>query len=239
MIKRRFYKLEHSNRDGADPSSSSDSEIEADVSEEESDDDVIPEVEQEDEAGSISSGYETDDGSANAVDVKSSAPGLLFSEDDAGTINKRPTLNNKELSSESDSEESERKSSVLVEKEPLPLDMPTPHILQCKSVFKCRICPKVICLSEDTLRDHLQSKRHARSEKQLNEGRLKAMLNSDGELEEQEVPEIRTNDSEDDEKKIPKEKKQNKKRMRKKRNEKGGKRKRNRSDRKEKAKNEK
>ncbi|KAE9604903.1 hypothetical protein Lal_00036940 [Lupinus albus] len=237
MIKRRFYKLEHSNRDGSDPSSSSDSEIEAEVSEEESEDDAITEVKQEDEAGSISSGYETDDGSANAVDVN--ATGLLFSEDDAGTINKRQTLDKKELSSESDPEESERESSVLVEKEPLPLDTPTPHVLKCKSVFKCRICPRIICLSEDTLRDHLQSKRHARSEKLLNEGRLKAMLNSDGELEEQEVSEIRTNDSEDDEKKIHKEKKQHKKRMRKKRNERGGKRKKNRSARQDKAKNEK
>lgn len=56
MIKRRFYKLDHDDRDASDPSSSSDSEIEAEATEEESEDDAIPEVKQEDEAGSTSSG---------------------------------------------------------------------------------------------------------------------------------------------------------------------------------------
>nr|CAB3481014.1 unnamed protein product [Digitaria exilis] len=43
-----------------------------------------------------------------------------------------------------------------------------------------------MCLNEDMVRVHLKSKRHARSKKLLGEGRLKLMLNSDGELEEEE-----------------------------------------------------
>lgn len=82
-------------------------------------------------------------------------PGLLFSEDDVGTVNEEPMLINKELPSECDSE----KSNVLDEKKPLVLPRETQfYVLKFKSVFKCRICPRVICLTEDTLRVHLQSK---------------------------------------------------------------------------------
>lgn len=64
-------------------------------------------------------------------------------------------LINRELPSKRDSEKSN--ASAMAEEKPLPTEM-TSYILQCKSVFKCRICPRIICLSEDTLRDHLQSK---------------------------------------------------------------------------------
>ncbi|KAI5684329.1 hypothetical protein M9H77_05557 [Catharanthus roseus] len=60
---------------------------------------------------------------------------------------------------------------------------PTHCALKCKSVYKCRLCPRIVCLSEETLRAHLKSKRHARSEKLLKEGRLKLMLNDDGKIE--------------------------------------------------------
>ncbi|KAG4401931.1 hypothetical protein GLYMA_02G090200v4 [Glycine max] len=189
MIKRRFFKLDHGDREASDPSSSSsDSELEAvaETSEEESEEDAIAEVKpNDDEAGSNSSGYASEDSSANDVDVNSA--GLLFSEDDAGAINERQMLINRELLSK---------------------------------VFKCRLCPRIICLSEETLRDHLQSKRHARSEKLLSEGRLKAILNSDGEIENQEISEIQTKDSEDDAEKNHKGKKQHKKRLRKKKRDK-------------------
>ncbi|KAK7340919.1 hypothetical protein VNO77_21637 [Canavalia gladiata] len=212
MIKRRFYKVDYGDRDASDPSSSSsDSEIEAEAEDnEESEDDAIPEVKQNnDEVGSTSSGYESEDSSANDVNVNSA--GLLSSEDDAGTINEGQMLINRELPSKCDSE----KSNVLAEKKSLPTAMPS-YILKCKSVFKCRICPRIICLSEDTLRDHLQSKRHARSEKLLDEGRLNAMLNSDGEIENLEVSEIQTKDTEDNAKKNCTEQKQHQKRLRKK-----------------------
>uniref|UniRef100_A0A452YRL2 Uncharacterized protein n=1 Tax=Aegilops tauschii subsp. strangulata TaxID=200361 RepID=A0A452YRL2_AEGTS len=59
------------------------------------------------------------------------------------------------------------------------------YILKCKSVYKCKLCPRIMCLSEEMVRVHLESKRHARSKKLLGEGRLKMVLNSDGELEEE------------------------------------------------------
>ncbi|XP_006654221.2 uncharacterized protein LOC102721273 isoform X2 [Oryza brachyantha] len=59
------------------------------------------------------------------------------------------------------------------------------YILKCKSVYKCKLCPRIICLNEEMVRVHLKSKRHGRSKKLLGEGRLKLMLNSDGELEEE------------------------------------------------------
>jgi len=31
-------------------------------------------------------------------------------------------------------------------------------VLKCKSVFKCRLCPRIVCLSEETIKAHLNSK---------------------------------------------------------------------------------
>lgn len=39
----------------------------------------------------------------------------------------------------------------------MPSDMPD-CIFKIKSVFRCRICPTIICLTEETLRAHLKSK---------------------------------------------------------------------------------
>ncbi|KAJ7533210.1 hypothetical protein O6H91_13G037800 [Diphasiastrum complanatum] len=52
-------------------------------------------------------------------------------------------------------------------------------------VMKCKLCPKRVILSEDQMSAHLCSKGHARSLKLFEEGRLKKMLNSDGEEEEE------------------------------------------------------
>ncbi|KAG2710758.1 hypothetical protein I3843_04G042400 [Carya illinoinensis] len=185
MIKRRFYKLEHADKDQAsDSSSSSDSELEAEAIDD-SDDDVVAEVKENEESCSTSSGYECEDSSANEVDLDSS--GLTIVDDDAETGNERQILTDSHLSGKCGSEALETHSNIMAEKELLPADIPA-CIMKCKSVFKCRICPRIICLNEETLRAHLDSKRHARSEKLLNEGRLKAILNSDGEIENQETP---------------------------------------------------
>ncbi|KAG6716347.1 hypothetical protein I3842_04G044700 [Carya illinoinensis] len=168
MIKRRFYKLEHADKDQAsDSSSSSDSELEAEAIDD-SDDDVVAEVKENEESCSTSSG-------------------LTIVDDDAETGNERQILTDSHLSGKCGSEALETHSNIMAEKESLPADIPA-CIMKCKSVFKCRICPRIICLNEETLRAHLDSKRHARSEKLLNEGRLKAILNSDGEIENQETP---------------------------------------------------
>jgi hypothetical protein len=31
-------------------------------------------------------------------------------------------------------------------------------ILKCKSVFRCKLCPRIICLSEKIVKQHLESK---------------------------------------------------------------------------------
>ncbi|XP_041007843.1 uncharacterized protein LOC121252312 isoform X2 [Juglans microcarpa x Juglans regia] len=186
MIKRRFYKLEHADKDQAsDSSSSSDSELEAEATGDSDDDDVVAEVKENEESCSTSSGYESEDSSANEVDLDSS--GLPIMDDDAETGNEKQILTESHLSGKYGSEALETHSNIVAEKESLPADIPA-YIMKCKSVFKCRICPRIICLNEETLRAHLNSKRHARSEKLLNEGRLKDMLNSDGEIENQETP---------------------------------------------------
>ncbi|KAK4279864.1 hypothetical protein QN277_011569 [Acacia crassicarpa] len=215
MIKRRFFKIDHGDRDDASDSSSSSSDYDQEAeATEESEEHVIPAMNDDNESGSTSSGYKSEDGSANDIDVNST--GHLFSEDDAEKIDGRKVTANAELFNKHGSQVSERKSNIDGESECLPEDIPS-HILKCKSVFKCRICPRIICLSEETLRAHLQSKRHARSEKLLSEGRLKAMLNSDGEMENLEVSETTQTNTTDNLEKNPKGQKQQKKLRKKKR----------------------
>ncbi|KAK9271517.1 hypothetical protein L1049_002740 [Liquidambar formosana] len=185
MIKRRFYKMEHADRDNGteSSSSSSDSELEAEATEE-TEDDAMEEVKEDNESCSTSSGYEREDGSANEVDVDSS--GLPINEDDALPEIDRENLLDSQLPGKHHAEILGTQSNIKIKKDSVPADG-AGCILKCKSVFKCRLCPRIVCLTEETLRAHLESKRHARSEKLLEEGRLKLMLNSDGEIEEGEV----------------------------------------------------
>ncbi|XP_038878647.1 uncharacterized protein LOC120070798 isoform X1 [Benincasa hispida] len=183
MIKRRFYRLEHGDNDNASDSSVSSSDSEPEVDAEESQDDV--EV-QDDESCSTSSGYESEDSSVNEVDIDSS--GLPSTEDDPGIGKEIQSLTGTQVPDEISSDTQlplgtlDIHSNILSMKEPLPADVPV-CILKCKSVFKCKLCPRVVCLNEETLKAHLKSKRHARSEKLLNDGRLKIMLNNNGEIE--------------------------------------------------------
>ena len=50
-----------------------------------------------------------------------------------------------------------KQSNATADEESLPDDIPD-CILKCKSVYKCRICPRIICLTEETMRAHLSSK---------------------------------------------------------------------------------
>lgn len=34
-------------------------------------------------------------------------------------------------------------------------------ILKCKSGFKCRLCPRIVCMTEEALKAHLKSKVHS------------------------------------------------------------------------------
>ncbi|KAF8026855.1 hypothetical protein BT93_F3371 [Corymbia citriodora subsp. variegata] len=189
MIKRRFFKVDHDDNDGGSDSSSSESELElqpevAGESEGDGDDDDDvgeAEAKVDPESPSSSSGYESEDSSVNEVGADSS---VNEEDDESGT--RLPLINDSQLSSKGREDNTEPKGETLDEKDPIPADA-LEYILCSKSVYKCRICPRVVCLKEETLKTHLKSKKHARSEKLLKEGRLKAMLNSDGEIEHQET----------------------------------------------------
>lgn len=186
MIKRRFYKLHHGDRDDAsdsDSSSSSDFEPEAE-STEESEDDAVAEAPEESDAAAevkefneetcfISSGYESEDSSANEVDVD--LAGFPAKEDDSPPKDNRENLINKQ-------------SNIPAVKNPVPPEFEG-FALKKKSIFKCRLCPKIVCFTEENLRAHMKSKKHFRSEKLLKEGKLKSIINSDGEIEEDEEEE--------------------------------------------------
>ncbi|CAL8137136.1 unnamed protein product [Prunus armeniaca] len=158
MIKRRFYKLEHGDRDGPSnsSSSSSDSEIEPEAIEDSDDDDAVEELEEDAQACSTSSGYQSEDSSANEVpDDSSDLP--INEDDDATTGNERQVPLADQLFGKSGSEILEEQSNIVANKESLPVDFPD-CVVKCKSAFKCRICPRVVCLNEETLRAHLKSK---------------------------------------------------------------------------------
>ncbi|CAL5372516.1 unnamed protein product [Camellia sinensis] len=177
MIKRRFYRHEHGDRNsGSDSSSSSsDSELEAEAAEETEAEDDVAEVKEYHQSHSSFSGYKSEDStSANEVDVDSS--GLLTNDDNI--------FIKSQSSSKRDAGIVGRLSNTVAEKDSVLSEVDC--ILKCKSVFRCKLCPRIVCLSEETLKTHLKSKRHARSEKLLSEGRLKLVLNSDGEIEEEE-----------------------------------------------------
>uniref|UniRef100_A0A5B7APZ3 C2H2-type domain-containing protein n=1 Tax=Davidia involucrata TaxID=16924 RepID=A0A5B7APZ3_DAVIN len=180
MIKRRFYKREHGDGDDASDSfsSSSDSELEAEATEEsEEEDNVVAEVRENDKSCSTSSGYESENSSADKVDVDSSG---LLTKDDIKNRSDEQNVIESHSSVKSDAETVDMQSNTVANKDSVPSDV-AGCILKCKSVFKCRLCPRIVCLTEETLKAHLKSKRHARSEKLLSEGKL--MLNSDGEIE--------------------------------------------------------
>lgn len=131
--------------------------------------------------GETASGYESEDSSGNEVDLDDS--GLLSDEEEEGTekggcqnVKDSELINEVHLDKNDKGIEGTEEDAIQAEL--------SNFILKCKSVYKCRLCPRIVCLSEDTVKTHLNSKRHARSKKLLGEGRLKLMLNSDGEIEE-------------------------------------------------------
>ncbi|KAF3443461.1 hypothetical protein FNV43_RR13143 [Rhamnella rubrinervis] len=181
MIKRRFYREEHGDRneEASDSSSSSSSFSDSEIQESEDDEVSVAQVQDEAESCSTSSGYESEEISGNVIDGGLSSD--TVNEEDAGTGNGRQIFLDSQLSSKYASELLDKQSNVVEENDSLPGELPD-CVLKCKPFLKCRLCPRIVCLNEKTMRTHLQSKRHARSEKLLNDGRLKAMLNSDGEI---------------------------------------------------------
>eukprot|EP00268_Persea_americana_P007584 TRINITY_DN1284_c1_g3_i4.p1 TRINITY_DN1284_c1_g3~~TRINITY_DN1284_c1_g3_i4.p1 ORF type:complete len:250 (-),score=75.73 TRINITY_DN1284_c1_g3_i4:459-1208(-) len=186
MIKRRFYKDEHADRnDVSDSSSSSDDESDSTKEDEEEEEEETIVVEKPN-SPTLGSGYESEDSSGNEVDCDSS--GLMLNEDDEDTVKDGQSSEDRSLTGKGHAESAAGKRSTdavkaFNAKDTTQADFDD-YVLKCKSVFKCRLCPRIVCLTEDTIKAHFNSKRHARSKKLLGEGRLKFMLNSDGEIEE-------------------------------------------------------
>ncbi|KAK9700227.1 hypothetical protein RND81_08G225000 [Saponaria officinalis] len=176
MIKRRFYRLDHADKDGASDDSSSSSD-DSDVEPQLSDDNQVDESQEIQHPSISSSGYESEDSSTDELDADTS--GLIAKDDDSESESDKDQLSYALPTKKDDSVTVTTKSEVL----PVAGDVPN-CVLKSKSVFKCRLCPKIVCLNEESLTTHLKSKRHARSQKLLNDGRLKRFLNSDGEEEE-------------------------------------------------------
>lgn len=51
----------------------------------------------------------------------------------------------------------EKSSNTIADKESLSVDLPE-YVVKRKSIFKCRICPRIVCLNEEALRAHVKSK---------------------------------------------------------------------------------
>ncbi|PKA59711.1 hypothetical protein AXF42_Ash011835 [Apostasia shenzhenica] len=197
MIKRQFYKQDHGDNSGSSDSSSSedpDSAPEVEAEEEiKLDEQEDEEEEQQQESGldkrtmrypSPGSGYEREDSSSNPDD--NDASDLISKaevDDEKGFHHGKDSKSIGKFHDKKD-EASAAAAITLDPNDPIQSEF-SKFILKFKSVFKCRLCPRILCLNETAVRTHLTSKRHARSKKLLGEGRLKLMLNSDGELEEE------------------------------------------------------
>ncbi|KAL5726630.1 hypothetical protein ACHQM5_009659 [Ranunculus cassubicifolius] len=166
MIKRRLYKQDHADNDGNSDSSSSSSSSDSDSETEPIEEQPQSETEQ----------VEDDD---DDVEQQQQAPEInQISPDSPGSGYESEDSSEREVEYDSsDDEETGNRGKKYSG------DF-TGRTLKFNSVYKCRLCPRLVCLTEESLRAHLNSKRHARSEKLLEEGRLKSMLNSDGEIEE-------------------------------------------------------
>ncbi|XP_050226478.1 uncharacterized protein LOC126676340 [Mercurialis annua] len=197
MIKRRFFREEHGDKDEPSSGSSSSSDDDEDnVNDNDSEAEPEPEAEESDDSAQVaevkanyvsssssSSGYDSEDRSAEEIDVDSSG----FTNEDDGTGSDKEIRVGSGLSGKHNAHLLKKKFNIMAEKESDPAEMED-FVLKFKSVFKCRICPRILCLTEESMKTHINSKRHSRSEKLLKENRLKAMLNSDGEIENQETP---------------------------------------------------
>lgn len=202
MIKRVFYSIDHPNdNDGASDNSSSSSEDDPEPTNE-----LFPDGKSEEEEEVVAaaaaaeespeSGYQSENSSDSDEEFNATEawPGHLTS-DDNGEPELLQDISEKTRSSDLIKGENinisiaqEKHSNQWAEAVEETEKDRALHNLDCvikyKSVFKCKLCPRIVCLSVDTMEVHLASKRHARSQKLLAEGRLKLMLNSDGEVEE-------------------------------------------------------
>ncbi|CAN4123616.1 unnamed protein product [Withania somnifera] len=176
MIKRRFYKLEHGDRDApSESSSSSDSEFEAEATEDEEEEEEEEENDndrkgEDDDVACLtrgnesSSGYESEDSSANEVNLDSS--GLPTSDEDVTTLKDSKFAGETALSEKVIAESDNMQNNSMPDEDDIPSDA-SYYVVKCKSVYKCRLCPRIVCLTVQTLIAHLKSKNRSASKKKI------------------------------------------------------------------------
>lgn len=82
--------------------------------------------------------------------------GLPTSDDDAGTQQASQIAMEGHLLGKGNGESVDMGQSTSKDGE-LPSNLPD-CVVKCKSVFKCRLCPRIVCLTQETLQAHLISK---------------------------------------------------------------------------------
>lgn len=83
--------------------------------------------------------------------------GLPTSDDDGGSRNDTGSMVESHASGEGNGESVNVQHNVVPEVGDLPSDV-ADCVVKCKSVFKCKLCPRIVCLTEDSLKAHLKSK---------------------------------------------------------------------------------
>lgn len=189
MIKRQFYTLEHRSRDDEASSASSSSSSEREAASSSDDEEALSAADQEEDE-------EQQDGEASSPaipkfessdDDKDKGEWGSHSLDNANDVEEISTKHHRKRKQESTKSNLSNQWADLVAEtlNEKTVDFADECVITSKTVLKCRLCPKTICLTSETMQAHLVSKKHARSLKQMKEGKLKVMLNSDGEEEEQ------------------------------------------------------
>lgn len=191
MIKRQFYSLEHRSRDDQASSGSSSSSSESEAVSSSDDEEALSVAQEEEEFPATGPESESSDDEKNLVGDNNHS--LAPDEWESQNFNKVNDINKISTKKHGNKKQDGTKTSwsnqwadlvdeTLKEKT---VDFADECVITCKTVLKCRLCPKTICLTSETMQAHLDSKKHARALKQMKEGKLKVMLNSDGEEEEQ------------------------------------------------------
>lgn len=84
--------------------------------------------------------------------------GLPTSDDEAGTQQASQIAMEGHLLGKGYGESVDKSQSTTTSKDgELPSNLPD-CVVKCKSVFKCRLCPRIVCLTQETLQAHLISK---------------------------------------------------------------------------------
>lgn len=86
--------------------------------------------------------------------------GLLINEEKGGPERSHENPKDGQLNNEVGVVKNENvntRSSAIDSNDPIQADLSS-CILKCKSVFKCRLCPRIVCLNEETVKQHLKSK---------------------------------------------------------------------------------